>query len=115
MVINNVPDFMRKKREKINFQERFENQINLFGEIIQQQKEIDSYHLQHALELTTKQFYYVQRASLLKFSKTISYNKKTQVYSYCSYVPYKQYSQKQVERLCILNPELELLCYEGEK
>jgi len=94
MIRERIPESMKTKRKKINFHEKFELQVDMFGDVIQKEKEINSYDLQSALRLPPTQFYKVQRAGLLKYNKTISYDKKTQVYSYCPFVPLtKHYSE----------------------
>jgi len=105
------------KKNKINFRQRFEDQLDVFGEIIQRHKEINRYDLQKSLELSHNQFYQVQKDGLMKFSKTIAYDKKTKVYSYYPFVPIAKeyYSENEIERLCIMNPAFKAIYYEVVK
>jgi len=79
--------FPKKTVPKRDFYQEFEDTVNVFGDIIQEKREIFSIDLQRSLKLAPTKFWYVKTAGLQLFRKTISYDKKKQVFSYTPFIP----------------------------
>ena len=79
--------YPKKPHQKRDFFKEFDDSINLFFDIIHEKNQIASIDLQRSLTLTPTKFYKIQRAGLQQFNKTITYDKKKQVFSYTPFIP----------------------------
>jgi len=102
---------MNQGQRNRKYLEYFNDQINHFGDIVQKEISINYEKLRDAMNQTPDRFYKIQRASLSKFEKTITYNKKLKKFDYTAFSPLIKYSSKKLDLLLIRNPSLERFFY----
>ena len=84
----------REAKRREYYVQRDSNLVEKMADIIQNSKNITRWSLFVLMALPQAQFYNIQRACLLKYNKTISYDKKAKAYCFCVYMPTIEIKQK---------------------